>query len=797
MKLLALSQVRFFRLAPWSTLTVLLGVTLAVSSIVAVHQISQRVVVSLASVTPPHLAGVTHRLSRKGMTMSDYFQLRARWREGGLTGVEALMPIVEGNLAGQRLLGVDAFSGVPAAIGLALLLPGQVLAAEDGPWRPGDRIATAAGTLEVGQLAAGLPRTLLVTDIGTAQLALARSDEALDGIAVVVSSPSQTIIEWLDRLLPGFSAGVSLQTLAVSGWTVSEAAASEPTLAFSRSVLFNLGALGSLALVVAWLLVYQVSVIWLRRRARTLNRLRQMGVSEAELRRVFLLSLVSLGLVSSLLGALLGDWMAATLAGIATGFSSALPDVGTDRWVLLKAGSSAVLVCLIGGWLACRREADPAAGRWLIRCIWLSLFAAGVWGYAFDESLLGGFAAIAAVAVLTLIAIPATLAGLKRLAIRPVSGVARFKVARSGLLARIGIREMLWYPNDLAIAIGALVLALATSVAMSLMVDSFRSDFEAMLDQRVVHDVFVNAQPGESLNELGDQLAAMDGVTRVQRYGRAERTLLGRRVVVGHSVFDARESARYGLASELPAGSAIVSERLARELELQEGGQVSLAGVELEVAGIFPGYGDSTLRLIVDDADAAQLGLPLRFDRLSIEARDEQAVIDAVRRYQPSLQVQARGAIRSQALRIFDQTFAITRALTLLALIVASVGLYNALLALELLQQPARHLLHTMGTTPLEQRQVAAWRVAGVGLTAMVLALPLGLAMGWLLCAEINPRAFGWSLTVELSAGSFLWPVASALIAMLIVGLAPLPTEAAEDSGEGGSAAAGAFDGAV
>ena len=64
MKLLTLSQLRFFRLAPWSTLTVLLGVTLAVSSIVAVHQISQRVVVSLAAVTPVHMAGVTHRLSR-------------------------------------------------------------------------------------------------------------------------------------------------------------------------------------------------------------------------------------------------------------------------------------------------------------------------------------------------------------------------------------------------------------------------------------------------------------------------------------------------------------------------------------------------------------------------------------------------------------------------------------------------------------------------------------------------------------------------------------------------------------
>ena len=184
---------------------------------------------------------------------------------------------------------------------------------------------------------------------------------------MVARSPSQQIVEWLDRLLPGFSAGIDAETLALPGWTVTDSAASEPTLAFSRSVLFNLGALGSLALVVAWLLVYQVSVIWLRRRAMTLNRLRQMGVSEAELRRIFLLSLAVLGLCSSLAGAFIGDWLASGLAGIATGFSSALPEVRLDRWVLLKATGSALSVCLIGGWLACVREADPAAGKWSLR----------------------------------------------------------------------------------------------------------------------------------------------------------------------------------------------------------------------------------------------------------------------------------------------------------------------------------------------------------------------------------------------------------------------------------------------
>ncbi len=788
MKLLSLSQLRFFRLAPWSTLTVLLGVTLAVSSIVAVHQISQRVVVSLAAVTPPQLTDVTHRLSRPAQTMADYFELRRQWRAGELEEVLALMPLVEGEVGGYRLLGVDAFSGVRAAMGLALLPPGEVLAGEGTGLAVGDQIRTEHALLEVAYLLPELPDNLLLAGVGTAQAALGRSDEALDAVAVVVGSPSQQIIDWLDRLLPGFSAGIGLTTLEVTGWTVTEAAASEPTLAFSRSVLFNLGALGSLALVVAWLLVYQVSVIWLRRRAMTLNRLRQMGVSETELRRVFLLSLLLLGLLSSLLGAALGDWLASGLAGLATGFSSDLPEVTLDRWVLLKAGGSAVFVCLVGGWLACRQEAAPGTGKWAFRVFWLLFLVAGAYGLFLDTSLLGGFAAIAALAVLTLVVIPVLLSGLKRLATRPGGAF----VSSGRLLGRMGIREMLWYPGDLAIAIGALVLALATSVAMALMVDSFRSDFEAMLDQRVVHDVFVSSESGERLNELAEHLETLDEVARVQRYGRQELSVAGRRVVVGYSRLDARESARYGLPEALPAGQLIASERLARELGLAEGDVIDLAGQGFRLAGIFPGYGDSTLRLIVDDADAARIGLPLVYDRLSIDATDEPAVIEAVRSYQADLQVQARGSIRELALRIFDQTFAITRALTLLALLVASVGLYNALLALELLQQPARRLLHTMGTTSGEQKLVAACRVIGVGLIALLLALPLGLLMGWLLCGVINPRAFGWSLSLEVSAGSFLWPVLSALLAMIVVGLAPLP---AEEAGESGSMETGEFDG--
>jgi len=139
--------------------------------------------------------------------------------------------------------------------------------------------------------------------------------------------------------------------------------------------------------------------------------------------------------------------------------------------------------------------------------------------------------------------------------------------------------------------------------------------------------------------------------------------------------------------------------------------------------------------------------------------------------------------MRATALEIFDRTFAITRALTFLAVIVASAALYNALLALQLLQQRPRELLHAMGVSRAELKSVERWRVIGVGAAAIGFALPLGLVMGWLLCRVINPRAFGWSIDLLVSGSSLLWPILSALGVMALVALLPTPVEGLADEG--------------
>lgn len=773
MKLLTRSQLRFLRRAPVSTVTVLLGVSLAVTSIVAVHQISQRVAESLDALTPAYLRSASYLLEKPGLAMEDYFALRARWRAGELPRLQSLMPVVEGAgvAAGRmvRILGLDAFSGMPGSAGLALLPVGEVVAGAGRGYQVDQRLDLGGRIHRVALVSDALPTDLLVTDLATAQTALGLDDEALSYVAVVVEEEGQALLRWMEALLPGFSAGLTLTPMSLPGWQVRTLDSDLPGRAFGRSVLFNLGALGSLSLVVAWLLVYQVGVIWLRRQQLTLTRLRQMGVSEAELRLGFVGSLVGLGLLAALPGIWLGEVLAEGLVRLVTGYADPGNDPGLDRWALLKGLGSAGLVCLIGGLVACLLESRPE-GRsvrpWLIGG---GILLAGVWGLLGSESLAGGFLAIAAAAALVLLAIPRLLAGLK-LASRHIGGA---------LLTRIGIRELLWYPGDLAVAVGALSLALGTSIAIALMVDSFRVDFETMLDRRLVHDVFV-VGGGRDLTELAENLRGRDDVDRVQAYGRVEARVAGLRVEVGYTPFDAGESRRYGLGRALRAGECLISERLARAGGLAVGSEVVLSNLPLVVAGVFAGYGDSTPRLLVNAADAGAAGFELRFDRLSIASGSPDRIIAQVEGWQAGLSVEDQRSLRGQALEIFDRTFAITRALTLVALLVASVGLYNALMALELVRQRARLLLVAMGVADAELARVARWRVLGVGMAALAFALPLGLVMGVLLCRVINPRAFGWSVELVMSWPSFAYPVASAALAMLAVSLLPTPVEAGE-----------------
>ena len=784
MKLLGLSQLRFLLRAPWSTFTVFTGIALGIASVVAVHQISARIDQSLEAVIPTHLRNVSYLLDKDNFTAADYFLLRQAWRAAKHAGqskyaaIRSLVPVVEGELMHQgrqlSVIGVDGLAGLGQQVGgqaggteagaeiAALFAPRSIMSSVSLGLRVGEVFTSAGIDYSVVATFEAPAGASLFTDIGTAQELLGLNPDELSRVAVVIDEPWAAVRSTLDAFLPGFSAGFPKRAWVLEGWRVASLDTELPSLVFARSVLFNLGALGSLALVVSWLLVYQVGVIWLRRRRQTMERLYLLGVSFAELRTGFLLSLLVLGVAATAAGIVLGHYMAQLLSAVSTaGLDLTYEPPGLDRWVVLKAILSGTGVSLLGGWFAFRQEwsRKPAPNQ-LRRTILLVaavclLGVLGVAGVVFIEGLWGGFLSI-------LVAAAATV-GVMRPLLEKLNEYTRSPgnqhLQRFSLLARVGLRELAWYPRDLAVAIGALALAVSTSIAIGLMVDSFRADFTKMLEQRLAHDLFVRAETQgatqPSISEVADWLVGQGAVTLIQAYGRQRMRLQGRQIELGFTEFSAREAGRYGVAGALAGGDALLSERLARDLGVATNDSIVVADTVLRIRGVFPGFGDLQPRLLVDNATAStlasMLGILLHYDRLSVATGDAQRLAQVLRARFPQLSVQQRGAMRRSALQIFDRTFAITQALTLVALAVASIGLYNALLGLKLNQGPALVLLRSMGVSARERRRVSLWRALGVGSTVLLVALPAGVVMAWLLCDVINPRAFGWSLQLRFS----------------------------------------------
>ena len=204
---------------------------------------------------------------------------------------------------------------------------------------------------------------------------------------------------------------------------------------------------------------------------------------------------------------------------------------------------------------------------------------------------------------------------------------------------------------------------------------------------------------------------------------------------------------------------------------------MELANGRVRIAGSFADFGGVVPRLLLQNETAARHFGALRFSGLGISGIPRTELEAWLADVAPEASVQQRARARMRALEIFDRSFAITNALTLLALTVAVAGLYNAMVGLRLNRLATRELLTSLGITVAEERRVELVRALGLGTFAVLLALPLGLAMGAILCGVINPRAFGWSVALSLPPPALAWPMALGFAAAVVAAMAPSPAE--------------------
>ena len=123
--------------------------------------------------------------------------------------------------------------------------------------------------------------------------------------------------------------------------------------------------------------------------------------------------------------------------------------------------------------------------------------------------------------------------------------------------------------------------------------------------------------------------------------------------------------------------------------------------------------------------------------------------------------------IRRQAIRTFDQTFAITYALEAVAILVAVLGIAGALISLVIDRRREFGLLRFLGAASFQIRRIILVEAALIGILADIIGVTLGYLLSLILIYVINKQSFGWTIR-------FHWPVSVLIPALTVVYLATL-----------------------
>ena len=116
------------------------------------------------------------------------------------------------------------------------------------------------------------------------------------------------------------------------------------------------------------------------------------------------------------------------------------------------------------------------------------------------------------------------------------------------------------------------------------------------------------------------------------------------------------------------------------------------------------------------------------------------------RAHERGLPVQTQAQLRANILEVFDTTFAVTRSMRALAIVVAFFGIAGALLTLFMERRREFGIYRALGFSTGQVAQMTLLEGLGMGLVSFLLSTVVGTALALLLIKVINLRSFNWTI---------------------------------------------------
>ena len=354
-----------------------------------------------------------------------------------------------------------------------------------------------------------------------------------------------------------------------------------------------------------------------------------------------------------------------------------------------------------------------------------------------------------------------------------------------------------------SISVGALITAAALFVGLVIMVHSFRSSVELWVNQSISGDLFMRPKMA-GVNQYRDPLPD-DVVSYLKGLGDRAEVHEYRRIYLdeGNKQYQFEcvdfgrlwRRARFLFIKGDPQAieptlirgeGVIVSEVYANQMHKSVGdryqAQVRNVKFDLPILGVFrdyrtqggavfysfPAYEKLTGDRSWDGARLYMKGKPANPEKAALELKDE--ILDKFGQ-QHALEITSGIGLRRAILRIFDETFAVTTVLLLIALIVAALGITTTLAVLVLERALQLNILLAVGASFRQIRTMILWEAVLMVTAGIGVGLVCGFFLSILLNSVINRESFGWTFLYSVDWFSLLTAVPLIFVTALLSAL--------------------------
>jgi putative ABC transport system permease protein len=573
----------------------------------------------------------------------------------------------------------------------------------------------------------------------------------------------------------------------------------------------NLTALSLLAIIIGAFLIFNTMTISVLQRRDQIATMRTLGMVRSELFAIIICEALLLAVIGIMVGTGLGIILSKNLIILASRtlndlyFIREVESVYFSIWSFVKAILLGFGATLIASWLPLRDalkiapELTRSRSRLemkskefhgtLVRISAILGFAGLMILIYTDKSIVAGFAGLFFIIMAFACLTPILLVLLLKL----LTPILAYSAGLMGLCASRGVYASL---SRTQVAVAALSIAISATIGVSIMISSFRLSVDLWLDSFLKADIFVTYSQRDGDDEIPD-----DVIEQIRNYSEviSVTTSQWKRVWIkdkptrlniidldeiafkNYRFKDETSNERWSEFTSRP--SVIISEPFAFHNNLDVGDPLEIPiGSEtrqFEILGIFTDYSSdqgvivisgNIYRSIWSDYKTRSLSIYLdsnaNLDQMMTQLNDE--ILQ-----EQNLRPRANRDLRKLSMEIFDRTFAITEVLRILTIIIASMGILGALLAIQMERSKEFAVLRATGLTPWELKKLMLTESGLIGFISGVISIPLGIVMAALLIYVINLRSFGWSMDFILEARFILSAIGLGLIAGFLAGIYP------------------------